>query len=166
MRRGLLILSSAFAVFLTALAPTAAAVRGATSASPARQATETTLTSVHVRPATGGPHSAFAVSLRIPAGTGTFGQGRRTDSLSVTGPNRGGCVSRAAMDLPAGAAGSTVRVRLVPARFGGRWCPGSFQGVITESESVICGPNPARACPLVMVAPQTIGRFRFRVRGG
>ncbi|HWD76073.1 MAG TPA: hypothetical protein VG371_13100 [Solirubrobacteraceae bacterium] len=165
MRRGLLIVSSALLGILALVAPIAAAVAGATNPSPAGHAADTALTPVHVRPATGGPRSAFAVSLRIPTTTGTSGQYRRTDSLTVTGPRRTGCVWRAAMGLPAGAAGSTVRVRLVPGRLGGHWCAGRFQGVVTESQSVICGPNPARACPLVMIASQTIGRFRFRVRG-
>jgi hypothetical protein len=166
MRRGLLILSSALLVILVIVVPIAAAVPAATNLSPSRHATDTTLTPVDVRPATGGPHSVFTVSLRIPTKAGTSGQDHRTDSLTVTGPHRSGCVSRAAIVLPAGAAGSSVRVRLVPGRLGGRWCAGSFQGVVTETQSVICGPNPARACPLVMIAPQTIGRFRFRVRGG
>jgi hypothetical protein len=166
MRRGLLVLSSALLGILALVAPIAAAVPGATNPNPAGSVTNTTtLTPVHVHPATGGPHSAFTVSLRIPTTTVTSGQYRRTDSLTVTGPHRTGCVWRAAIGLPAGAAGSTVRVRLVPGRLGGHWCAGSFQGVVTESQSVFCGPNPARACPLAVVAPQTIGRFRFRVRG-
>ncbi|HWE09694.1 MAG TPA: hypothetical protein VG325_10085 [Solirubrobacteraceae bacterium] len=149
MRRRLLILSPALLVIVAVAVPIAA---------------DATLAPVRVRPATGGPHSAFTVSLRIPATTGTTGEYRRTDSVTVTGPTRTGCRSRAALALPGGTAGSTVRVRLVPGRLGGHWCAGSFQGVITESQSLVCRTNPARACPLVMVAPRTIGRFRFRVR--
>jgi hypothetical protein len=69
------------------------------------------------------------------------------------------------MALPAAAAGSTVRARLVPGHVGGRWCTGTFRGVITQTVSVTCGSGPAVACPMLVIAPQTIGRFHFRVRG-
>lgn len=167
MRGGLLILSSALLVMLALVAvPIAVAPTGAAGAARPPRATSESLIPAHVRPAAGGPRSAFTVRLRIPTQTGTFGQFRRMDSLAVTGPRHKGCASNMEMGLPAAAAGSTVRVRLVPGRPGGHWCTGTFHGVITETQSIVCGGTPARACPMLMTAPRTLARFRFRVRRG
>lgn len=153
MRRCLLILP----VTLGALA---VLVAGAAASTAPGQAT------VHVRPFRGGPRTAFTVSVRIPTQTGTFGQFHRSDVLSVGGPRRPGCVSSARMVLPAATAGSTVRARLVPGHRPAHWCAGTFRGVIMETQSVICGGSPHLVCPLVLIRPQTIGRFRFVVRRG
>ncbi len=162
MRRGLLVLVSAVLVpAAVAVVPSAGAVPGALK--PGTTQPSLTMTPVHVRPVIGGPRSAFTVSLRIPAQTGTIGQVHRSDSLTATGPRRGGCVSSVQTVLPAAPAGSTVRVRLVPRRRR-HWCTGTFHGVIIESQSITCGGAPTTACPLLMIRPQTIGRFRFRVR--
>jgi hypothetical protein len=151
-RRVLLVLSPVVAAILIAVP-----MAGATSAQTA---------AVHVRPATGGPRTAFAVSVRIPAQTGTFVGFRRSDSLSASGPSGPGCVGSTEMPLPAAAAGSTVHVRVAPGRRS-HWCAGTFHGVITESQSARCGGPPQQiACPMIMIRPQTIGRFRFVVRRG
>jgi hypothetical protein len=153
-RRVLLILSpvAAVAAILVAV-PMAAATSAQTAA-------------VHVRPSTGGPRTAFSVTVRIPSQTGTFVGFRRWDSLSAGGPSGKGCVASTEMPLPAAAAGSTVRVRVAPGR-GSHWCAGTFHGVITQSESARCGGPPQEiACPMLMIRPQTIGRFRFVVRRG
>ena len=156
MRRVLLILSAAIAVLAGLLAVPIAGASGTSSTNP-----------VHVHPSTGGPRTAFTVSVRIPAQTGTFGQLRRSDSLTVTGPSRRGCVGSTEMPLPARAAGSTVRLRLVPGHRPSHWCMGTFRGVVTESQSVQCGGPPQQiVCPMLMIRPQTIGRFRFVVRHG
>ena len=154
MRRGLLTLSAAAGLAAAALAPAASGSAGPSAAS------------VAVRPAVGGPHSAFTVSVRIPAQTGTVGTFHRSDVLSAGGPNRPGCVSSARVVLAPAPAGSTVRVRLVPGHRPAHWCAGTFRGVIMETQSVTCGGGGTRlACPMVMIRPQTIGRFRFVVRG-
>ena len=149
----MLILSTAAAV---AAILVAVPIAGATSA----QAT------VHVHPSTGGPRTAFTVSVRIPAQTGTFGQFRRSDSLTATGPSGRGCVASAETALPPAAAGSTVQVRVAPGHRPARWCTGTFHGVITESQTIRCGGPPQIACPMIMIRPETIGRFRFGVRRG
>jgi hypothetical protein len=153
-RRVLLILSPAVAALAVLIA---VPIAGATL----------TRATVHVRPATGGSRTAFAISVRIPAQTGTFGALRRSDSLTATGPSGRGCVASTEMPLPAAAAGATVRLRLVPGRRPARWCAGTFHGVITQSEAIRCGGPPQQiACPMLMIRPQTIGRFRFVVRRG
>jgi hypothetical protein len=173
MRRALTLLSAVAllvavpATGALALGAAGGATGGGAGAAPARAGQPSTtsgLTPVHVRPGTGGPRSAFAVSLRIPAQTGTFGQFRRSDELSATGPSGSGCVSHVTMVLPAAPAGSTVRLRLVPGHSPAHWCAGTFHGKIMESQTVVCGANPKIACPMVMIRPQMIGRFRFAVR--
>jgi hypothetical protein len=162
MRRGLLILVSAVLVpAAIAVVPSAGAVPGALNAGPTPPSLSTT--PVHVRPSIGGPRSAFTVTLRIPAQTGTIGQVHRSDLLTASGPRRTGCVSSVQTVLPAAPAGSMVRVRLAPRR-GRHWCTGTFHGVIIESQSITCAGGPTAACPMVMIRPQTIARFRFRVR--
>ncbi len=153
MRRSLLKLGAAGALSAALLA-----VPGAGAAA--------TAAAVGVRPGVGGPHSAFTVSVPIPAQTGTLGTLHRSDILSAAGPRRPGCVSTARMALAPAAAGSVIRVRLVPGRRPARWCAGTFRGVITETQSVTCGGGGIRlACPMLMIRPRTIGRFRFVVRG-
>jgi hypothetical protein len=149
----LLILSAAVAgLALLAAVPFAGASGSAPSPSAA-----------HVRPSQGGPRTAFTVTVRIPAQTGTIGQFRRFDSLSVTGPSRRGCVGSAERPLPARAAGSIVRLRLAPGRRA-HWCTGTYHGLVTQSQTVTCGGGPQMACTMMMIRPQTIGRFRFVVR--
>ena len=139
----------------------------AASAQSARMSMSSGLTPVHVQPAVGGSRAAFTVSLRLPSQTGTSGDVRRTDTLSATGPSRPGCVSSAAVPLRAAAAGATVRTRLVPGRRSAHWCTGTFHGTVVESQTVPCGPPMAQIlCPMIMIRPQTIGRFEFVVRRG
>lgn len=152
MRRSLLVVSTALAVLI--LVPMAAAVTSAVATVP-----------VAVHPGAGGPGTTFAISLRIPSPTGTEGVIRRRDTLSVSGPGAAGCISSAVLTLPDAAGGTMVRMRLNPSRLGGHWCVGLFRGAVVETQSAVCGPGPARACPLLMIRPQTIARFRFRVRG-
>ena len=122
---------------------------------------------VHVRPSIGGPRTGFEVSVRIPAQTGTYAGFDRSDSLTATGPRGAGCVAVTETVLPSAAAGSTVRVRVIPGHRPAHWCTGTFHGVITESQSVDCGPPNAQiACPMLVIRPRTIGRFRFVVRRG
>ncbi len=73
------------------------------------------------------------------------------------------------MALGATRAGSQVRETLKPAGHGGIWCAGTFRGRIVEYLSPICQPIKGSAtvaivCPDIVVAPQTIGRFSFRVK--
>ena len=91
MRRGLPILSLAVLVVpaLAAASIAAGGTGGAAAQSNTVSASET-LAPVHVRPARGGAQTAFTISLRIPAQTGTVGQFRRMDSLRATGPQRMG----------------------------------------------------------------------------
>jgi hypothetical protein len=101
-------------------------------------------TRVTVRPASGTAHTRFAFTFRIPVATGRFGSLIRTDTLSVNGPRGGHCESRATRTLK-------------PARKGKRV-------TVVQSVMLRCAPVGMQVCPELVVAPQTIARFRFRVK--
>jgi hypothetical protein len=61
--------------------------------------------------------------------------------------------------------GARVKLVLAPrAGSGGGWCAGQWHGKVVQSVAIRCTPTPARACPQLVVAPQTIATFRFRVK--
>ncbi len=121
--------------------------------------------SVHVtlHPGTGGPQTGFVLRFRNPSRTGMVAGTRRVDEVLVSGTRASGCVSSLAYSLRPAAAGASMRTVVRP---GGRrrWCGGRFHGRLVAYESTTCTPGPARACPLLVIAPQTLARFSFRVR--
>ncbi len=119
-------------------------------------------TRVSVRPGSGTPHTHFTLRLRIPVATGTFASVLRRDTVTVSGPRHAGCVSSAGRILRPARKGARIRLTLSPGR--GSWCAGQWRGAVMQIEVVRCTPGPARACPLLVIAPRTIARFRFRVR--
>jgi hypothetical protein len=130
----------------------------------AQAATAGLSTRVSVKPGSGSPRTRFTLTFRVPQATGTFGSIIRTDTLSVSGPRHDGCVSGTAMTLRSAKRGARAMVTLTPGpvRRGG-WCAGQFSGKVVQSEAVRCAPGPAIACPDLVIAPQVIARFRFRV---
>jgi hypothetical protein len=122
-----------------------------------------TTTKVIVRPATGGPHTRFKFSFRSPNTIGIGGDWSRVDTLSVAVAKRPGCISDRVVILPRSQAGTMVRVTLNPSRLGGSWCIGTFRGEIVERQRILCSPLPVDLCPQVIIAPQVIARFKFRV---
>lgn len=123
------------------------------------------LAAVHVslRPGTGGPRTRFTLSFRAPARTGTFSGLRRVNRVIVSGPRGSQCASSVSGTLPAARAGARLRVMIAPGR-GRHWCGGRFHGRLVAYESVLCSGSPARACPLLVIAPRTLARFSFRVK--
>jgi hypothetical protein len=148
-------------------AMTTAATGVAASNGPPADGTAATLVTgrahVHITPHLGGPRTTFHVGVRVTVATGTFGTVRRRDTIVVSGPDRQGCASSASVALPNTAAGAQRSMALHPRRFGGHWCKGRFNGRVVETSTIVCG-GPHLACPQVVVAPQTIARFHFRVR--
>jgi hypothetical protein len=64
------------------------------------------------------------------------------------------------------AARTAFKITLNPSHFNGHWCAGRFTGTLLERRTTICGPPPVRAqivCPLYVLAPRVIGRFKFQV---
>ena len=118
---------------------------------------------VYVSPSIGKPTTHFVVRFRAPSATGTTLH--RRYELYASATKRSHCTSSVADAIGATSVGSHVRMTLKPARTGGRWCRGKFHGRIVEYISVVCQPTGAAiACPEVVIAPQTIGRFTFRVK--
>lgn len=118
---------------------------------------------VTLRPGTGGPRTGFVLRFRNPSRTGMVAGTRRVDEVLVSGPHGSGCVSTLTYSLRPAAAGAGMRTVVRP---GGRrhWCTGRFHGRLVAYESTPCTPGPARACPLLVIAPQTLARFSFRIR--
>ena len=107
--------------------------------------------------------------MRRPVGTGGAGIISSYDTVTVAGPHRSGCVSDATVTMPNGPAATIGAVALDPRRAGGHWCTGTFRGVVIQYERSHCGnpqsgERPAVICPMMVVAPRTIARFRFVVR--
>jgi hypothetical protein len=121
---------------------------------------------VHVSPGTGGPRTAFKLSFRSPAQTGTVGSMRRADTLEVQGTHHPECVWSGQMAVPAAAAQQLTRVSLTPGKMGAvgahAWCTGTFHGSVVQSEHFVCAPP--HLCPLIEIRPQTIAHFSFKVK--
>jgi hypothetical protein len=150
MRRGVLVLVVGMAL---AFVPAAGALTAAAAAT----------TKVVVTPGTGGPHTKFKFSFHAPTATGLAGDWTRVNTLSVAGPDHSSCVWEGAVSLPRSPAGTMVRITLNPSHLGGSWCTGTFHGEVVESQRIICSPLPVDACPQLVIAPQVIARFKFRV---
>ncbi len=120
---------------------------------------------VSMKPGSGRPSTTFTVSFRSPDRTGRLGSVQRTDILTADGPKpKAGCVAELSTALPATRKGRRVRVKLRPRHFGGSWCAGHFHGSIVEHMTSTCRQGPAHACPLAVIAPRTIARFKFVVK--
>jgi hypothetical protein len=119
---------------------------------------------VSVTPGAGNAHTRFAFRFRLPAAIGTFGTLIRADTFSIKGPRGAHCESSLSKVLGVGKKGKRVTLRLGPGKGRGGWCAGQWRGSILQTQSFRCNPAPARACPEIEIAPQTIATFRFRVK--
>jgi hypothetical protein len=88
-----------------------------------------------------------------------------SDTITVQGPHRSGCMGTVDRRLRAAAADTAFTVALNPSRTNQHWCAGRFKGELVQTETYHCpgGPPAAIACPLFLVAPRTLARFSFRV---
>jgi hypothetical protein len=119
---------------------------------------------VHVSPSLGKPTTKFVVRFRAPSAT-SVALHRRYELYANGTPGKR-CTSGVSMAIKATNAGSQVRVTLKPKGRRGVWCAGIFQGRIVEYITNICQPiKTGIACAAIMIAPLTIGRFSFRVKG-
>jgi hypothetical protein len=128
----------------------------AIAAAPASAAGSGPATRVTVKPGSGTPQTHFALRFRIPVATGRFGTVVRTDTLSVSGPRGTHCQSAARRTLRPAKKGKRVTVTLRPGKGRGGWCAGQWHGTVVQSVAIRCTPTPVRACPQLVVAPQTI----------
>ena len=123
-------------------------------------------TRVRVSPGRGGIHTNFVLRFSIPDATGTTGSVDVADSVSISGPGHKGCVGAADLPLRSAPAHAAFTFTLNPSHLHGHWCTGTFTGALVERRTTICPPGPVRqsiVCPLYVVAPRVLGRFRFTV---
>jgi len=113
---------------------------------------------VAVRPPSGSPRTHFAVSFRVPPGTGR--NYRHVYRITAGTRSAAGCQARTAAEVPPTKGGVTVRVVLSPSRSAG-WCAGTFHGQVWDEIIMRCPVG--KACPAIVPAPQVVGRFTFRV---
>jgi hypothetical protein len=103
------------------------------------------------------------VSFTAPERTGTYGATERHDLLTASAPKGSkGCITNVDLRAPDARKGHRVRVRLAPARLGGRWCAGVYRGEIEELETAVCPHH--QLCPTFVILRGTVGRFSFRVK--
>lgn len=119
-------------------------------------------------PATGHLRTAFHLSFVVPETTGHSGADTRRDIVVLVTDRRRRCVWRGSDVLPYARAGVTERVTLTPRRLHGRvWCTGTFVGDVIQEDIQSCGPpQGTNACPALVIRPQVIARFQFRVARG
>ena len=122
-----------------------------------------TVSSLHVsvEPASGSPATHFVVAFKAAQSTAILSGD--TYRVTASGPARAGCQASIAVMAPRTHAGDHVRVKLAP-KARGHWCAGTFRGQVWN---VLIPPCPTgKACPAVVVPPQVVGRFTFRVKRG
>ena len=119
-------------------------------------------------PATGHRRTAFQLSFVVPETTERTATTTRRDIVSLVTDRRRRCVWQGSLVLPYARAGTTQRVTLTPRRLHGRvWCVGTFVGDVVQEEILGCGPpQTAIMCPALVIRPQVIARFQFRVTRG
>jgi hypothetical protein len=142
-----------------------------TSSTPASATTTTTGTtpssgtgsgSLTVSPTTGSTQSVmhFAVTPRY---AGTEGTGDISNALSVSGPQKAGCVGVHAQGLAALPSGQTTTVSIGPAQLGGSWCPGTYTARVEILERPKCGGG--MMCPQFIRVLAAIGPVSFKISG-
>ena len=131
------------------------------------QAVEAHATSTHVtvKPGAGSTGSHFAISFRAGVATIPNGSIIRSYRVTASAAKRSGCQWSAAESAPSAAKGATVRVTLSPGTRSA-WCTGTYKGQVWLYQTVRCGPPVDAACPQVVIRPQVVGTFTFRVTRG
>jgi hypothetical protein len=127
--------------------------------------TATASVRVSISPSAGKPTTTFVVRFRAPSATSTALH--RHYELYASGARATRCTSSITMALGATSQGSQVRAAIRPKGRHGSWCAGKFSGRIVEYFTIPCVPIQPIAqivCPEIVIAPQTIARFSFRVK--
>jgi hypothetical protein len=118
---------------------------------------------VVVKPHTGSPSTHFAISFRAGASTGLVGTLDRSYRVAIGATRRSGCESSTSTTAPAAGQGAMVRVTLSPGKRTS-WCTGTYQGQVWFDQAERCGPPLTQiACPQIVIRPQKVGTFTFRV---
>jgi hypothetical protein len=123
-------------------------------------------TRVRVSPSKGGIHTNFVLRFSIPVATGTTGDLSVSDDVTISGPGHAGCVGHADLPLRSAPADTAFKITLNPSHLNGHWCVGRFNGMLVQRQTTVCPPGPVRqaiVCPLYVIAPRVLARFRFTV---
>jgi hypothetical protein len=137
------------------LVSTALLLAGAVAVASAAQSDPPTPT---VKPGAGGPHTKFVVSFKAPQSTGR--SVRYVVSAHMRSHPRH-CISASSAEVTNASAGSIVHVPLNPRAGRGHWCRGVFNGEVMERFTDPC--PPLELCPALVIRPQSLGSFTFRV---
>jgi hypothetical protein len=91
------------------------------------------------------------------------GDGDISNSLSVMGPQKPGCVGVHEQGLSALPPGHTTMISLGPAQIGGNWCPGTYTARVEILERPKCGPG--MMCPQFIRVLAALGPVTFKISG-
>jgi hypothetical protein len=114
-------------------------------------------------PASGSPHSIIHFNFVAPATTGTQGHDEVSAALSVTGPQKAGCVGIHHQALSSLPTGQQATVSVGPDQLGGDWCPGTYTARVVVVARPKCGPG--MMCPQFIRVVATLGPATFRISG-
>jgi hypothetical protein len=122
---------------------------------------------LHVTPASGSATTVFTIHFDARQASGRSDGSMHAYTLNAA-PQRParGCVTAVTFTAYATAAGESLAIKLVPGRFGRRWCSGTYTGEVGETVGPGCGPvtDGPVACPMYVLL-ERIGTFRFTVSG-
>jgi hypothetical protein len=146
--------------------PTATTPTTPTSATTPTTTTTTTgpasVPGLRVSPAVGSPHSVIHFAVTPSYRTG--GQSEDiSNALSITGPQKPGCIGVRHQALSALPPGRETTVSAGPAQIGGDWCPGTYSARVLVLERPKCGPG--QMCPQFIRVLEAIGPVSFRISG-
>lgn len=116
-----------------------------------------------VSPRTGTPRSELRFSFIALAATGARAHTQISDTLSVMGQVRAGCVGFHSTSLAPVAKGGRLSVSVGPAELGGPWCTGAYTARVEELARPVC--RAGQACPQFIRVVGIVGRTTFRIRG-
>jgi hypothetical protein len=140
------------------------------SSTPAAGSTSTTTSppphsgSLTVSPAAPTTGSEITFSFTAPVSTGVHGTHEISYSLSVVGPDSGGCVNAHEAGSPSVTRGAQGQITLGPSELQEPWCTGMYEARLLELSSAHCtGSAP---CPQYVRVVGLIGRATFNVRHG
>jgi hypothetical protein len=86
-----------------------------------------------------------------------------SQTLSVTGPQKNGCVGIHQQAVPMTVGGQPLTVALGPAQLGGAWCPGRYEARVEVVERPRCAAG--MMCPQFIRVAAVIGPVSFKISG-
>jgi hypothetical protein len=120
--------------------------------------------SLSVSPVSPTTRSEITFGFTARAASGVHGRHEISYSLSLVGPDTGGCVNAHEAGSPPVAAGAPGKITLGPAELQSPWCVGHYVARLFELSSAHCtGSAP---CPQYVRVVGLVGRTTFRVRRG